>query len=41
MDVITQAQDGFFAGKRTNAYGEMWGGPPLEGYDRSGWGWEL
>ena len=40
MDVITQAQDGFFAGKRTNVYGETWGGPPLEGYDRAEWGWK-
>ncbi|KAG8528092.1 uncharacterized protein KY384_007008 [Bacidia gigantensis] len=39
MDVITRAQDGFFAGQRTNVYGEQWRGPPLESYDRSKWGW--
>lgn len=37
MDVITQAQDGFFDGTRTNAYGEIWGGPYLDCYDRSEW----
>ena len=37
MDVITQAQDGFFAGTRTNPYGELWGGPSLEGFDRDDW----
>ncbi|KAL9128327.1 MAG: hypothetical protein Q9217_002982 [Psora testacea] len=40
MDVITSAQDGFFAGDRTNVYGEIWAGPPLEAYDKSEWGWK-
>ena len=37
MDVITRAQDGYFDGSRTNAYGEWWEGPMLEAYDREGW----
>ena len=37
MDVITRAQDGFFDGTRTNAYGEVWKGPFMRGYEREGW----
>ena len=37
MEVVTQAQDGFFDGFRTNAYGEMWEGPVVKGYDREKW----
>lgn len=37
MDVITRAQDGFFDGTRTNAYGEVWEGPFVKGYERGGW----
>lgn len=37
MDVITRAQDGYFDGFRTNAYGEWWEGPVLERYDRERW----
>ncbi len=37
MDVITRAQDDFFEGQRTNAYGERWEGPPVLGYDRDVW----
>ena len=32
IDVMTRAHDGFFAGERTNAYGERWEGPKIEGY---------
>jgi hypothetical protein len=32
VDVMTSAHDGFFAGERTNAYGEQWEGPRIEGY---------
>jgi hypothetical protein len=32
IDVLTRAHDGFFAGERTNAYGERWEGPRIEGY---------
>ncbi|KAL2046416.1 hypothetical protein N7G274_001863 [Stereocaulon virgatum] len=37
MDIITRAQDGFFDGTRTNAYGEHWAGPFLRRYDRDTW----
>lgn len=37
MDVITSAQDGFFSGARTNAYGEKWKGPLVQAYDRERW----
>lgn len=37
LDVVTRAQDGFFGGERTNAYGEVWRGPRVEGYERVGW----
>lgn len=32
LAVIQAAHDGFFAGQRTNAYGEVWGGPELMPY---------
>lgn len=32
IDVVVHAHDGFFAGERTNAYGERWKGPKIEGY---------
>lgn len=31
--VMQSAHDGFFAGKRTNPYGEKWNGPPLDPYN--------
>jgi len=33
MSVIEHAHDGFFAGERTNMYGERWTGPPLMPYN--------
>jgi len=33
MSVLERAQDGFFAGERTNMYGEIWNGPGLVGYN--------
>ena len=34
FDVAQQAHDGFFAGKRTNPYGEKWNGPRLQRYNK-------
>ena len=34
LAVVQAAHDGFFAGERTNAYGEEWRGPRLVGYNR-------
>ncbi|KAF2091324.1 hypothetical protein K490DRAFT_31226 [Saccharata proteae CBS 121410] len=33
INVLEMAHDGFFAGKRTNAYGEKWSGPDLMPYN--------
>ncbi|KAL6709977.1 hypothetical protein ACN47E_000762 [Coniothyrium glycines] len=33
LSVLEHAQDGFFAGKRTNPYGETWTGPDLMPYN--------
>jgi len=38
FNVIQVAQDGFFAGQRSNPYGEMWNGPPIKPYEIS---WEF
>jgi hypothetical protein len=32
IDILARAHDRFFAGERTNAYGEQWAGPRIEGY---------
>ncbi len=37
MDVVTRAQDSYFDGSRTNAYGESWTGPAVAGYERGLW----
>jgi hypothetical protein len=34
FDVIQRAQDGFFAGKRSNPYDEKWEGPEIASYER-------
>ena len=34
LDVIQSAHDGFFAGARTNVYGEKWSGPSLLPYNK-------
>ncbi|KAJ9640416.1 hypothetical protein H2199_005955 [Coniosporium tulheliwenetii] len=33
INVLEQAHDGFLAGRRTNAYGEKWEGPPVAPYN--------